>query len=115
MSLTVHSSDVIDAYEADDGIELTALVSSDQLMIVRVDIAPGATLRVHDHPHEQAGYVAEGSFTFSGEDTREVSKGDGYYVPPGHEHGVEGHDEHAVAIDCFTPARQEYRELFDHL
>jgi quercetin dioxygenase-like cupin family protein len=63
-SLTVQSADVIDAYEADDGIELTALVSSDQLMAVRVDIAPGATLRIHEHPHEQAGYVAQGSFTF---------------------------------------------------
>ena len=76
-SLTVQSADVIDAYEADDGIELTALVSSDQLMAVRVDIAPGATLRIHEHPHEQAGYVAQGSFTFIGDDTREVSQDDG--------------------------------------
>ncbi|WP_276248905.1 cupin domain-containing protein [Haladaptatus sp. YSMS36] len=115
MALTVQPADVLDAYEADDGIELRPLVSSDDLMVVRVDIAPGATLRIHDHPHEQAGYVAEGAFTFTGDETREVEKGDGYYVPPGHKHGVEGGEEPAVAIDVFTPARASYRELFDHL
>lgn len=115
MALTVQPSKVLEAYEADEGVELRPLVSSDDLMVVRVDIAPGATLRVHEHPHEQAGYVAEGSFTFTGDERREVEKGDGYYVPSGHRHGVEGHEESAVAIDVFTPAREDYRERFDHL
>lgn len=115
MALTIQPYDVLDAYEPDEGIELRPLVSSNQLMVVRVDIAPHATLRVHDHPHEQAGYVASGSFTFTGDDTREVTEGDGYYVPPGHRHGVEGHDEPAVAIDVFTPTREEYRDRFEHL
>ena len=115
MGLTVQPSAVIEAFEPDDGIELRPLVSSDDLMVVRVDIAPRAELRVHDHPHEQAGYVAAGSFTFNGDQERQVEEGDGYYVPPGHRHGVIGHEEPAVAIDVFTPAREEYRERYDHL
>lgn len=115
MALTVQPSEVLEAYVPDEGIELRPLVSSEDLMVVRVDIAPSATLQVHEHPHEQAGYVAEGSFTFTGDETRVVEEGDGYYVPPGHRHGVEGGDDHAVAIDAFTPAREGYRERFDHL
>ena len=115
MGLNVQPSEVIEAFEPDEGIELRPLVSSDELLVVRVDIAPGATLRVHDHPHEQAGYVAEGSFTFVGDETRTVENGDGYYVPPGHAHGVEGGDGPAVAIDVFTPTREDYRERADHL
>lgn len=115
MGLTVQASEILESYVPDEGIELRPLVSSDELMIVRVDIAPGATLRVHEHPHEQAGYVAEGSFTFTGDERREVTQGDGYYVPAGHAHGVEGGDTPAVAIDTFTPAREQYRAKFDHL
>ena len=115
MALTVQPAEVVAAYEPDEGIELRPLVSSDDLMVVRVDVAPGASLRVHDHPHEQAGYVVVGSFTFTGDEEHVVEEGDGYYVPPGHRHGVEGGDEPAVAIDVFTPAREEYRERFDHL
>lgn len=115
MALTVQPWEVIESFEPDEGIELRPLVSSDQLMVVRVDIAPGAELRVHEHLHEQAGYVAAGSFTFNGDEERIVEEGDGYYVPPGHRHGVIGGDEPAVAIDVFTPAREEYRERYDHL
>lgn len=115
MSLTVTPSDVVEAFEPDRGVRLRPLVASDQLMVVRVDIEPGATLTVHDHPHEQAGYVAEGGFTFVGDDVREVERGDGYYVPPNEAHGVEGGDAHSVAIDVFTPARESYRERAPHL
>lgn len=111
MELTVQSSEVLEAYEPDEGIGLGPPVSGEELMVVRVDIAPGATLRIHDHPHEQPGYVVDGPSTFTGEDRREVGAGDGYYVPSGHGHSVEGHDEPAVAIDAFAPAREDYYEL----
>ncbi len=77
-------------------------------MAVRVEMAQGSTVPLHSHPHEQIGFVASGKlrFTVAGE-TRILEPGDGYAIPATALHAVEAHED-SVAIDIFTPVREEY-------
>ncbi|HMS57668.1 MAG TPA: cupin domain-containing protein [Tepidiformaceae bacterium] len=71
---------------------------------------PGSHVPAHTHPHEQTGYLASGRFRFRLGDTwMELSAGDSWCVPGGVEHEVEV-IEASIAIDVFSPVREEYRD-----
>ncbi|MBK6662879.1 MAG: cupin domain-containing protein [Thermoflexaceae bacterium] len=71
---------------------------------------PGSHVPAHTHPHEQTGYLASGCFRFRLGDTwMELSAGDSWCVPGGVEHEVEV-IEASIAIDVFSPVREEYRD-----
>ncbi|MFQ5846285.1 MAG: cupin domain-containing protein [Candidatus Methylomirabilales bacterium] len=82
----------------------------DKLMLSRVILEPGATVPMHSHPHEQAGIVLEGEFDFTiGTETRRVKAGDVYFIPGGVTHGCLACTGRAIALDIFTPPREEYK------
>ena len=73
-------------------------------------MAKGSSVPAHTHPHEQIGYLASGRFRFRlGDSWRELSAGDSWCVPGGIEHEVEVLED-TVAIDVFSPPREEYRD-----
>lgn len=75
----------------------------------RFEIEPGATVPEHSHPHEQTGYLREGTVTFvSGGEETVVEAGDSFTVPGGESHSVTN-DGDAVArgIDVFSPPRED--------
>ena len=73
-------------------------------------MAKGSHVPAHTHPHEQIGYLASGRFRFRLGDTwRELAAGDSWCVPGGIEHEVEVLED-CVAIDVFSPVRDEYRD-----
>jgi quercetin dioxygenase-like cupin family protein len=75
-----------------------------------VDLAPGALLPLHSHPHEQLGVIVEGTlFLIVGEVEHRVGAGEGYAIPGGVEHAGRGGPEGARAIDVFIPPREDYR------
>ena len=79
-------------------------------MTVKITIAKGAEVPMHSHPHEQVGFIAQGTFRFTiGDETRDLGPGDGYAVPPNVPHGGTGL-EVSVAVDTFAPPREEYRD-----
>ena len=61
----------------------------EQMLVSLVDLAAGAIVPSHSHPHEQFGMLLRGELqmTIAGE-TRTVQAGDLYIVPGGVEHGV---------------------------
>ena len=61
----------------------------ERIMMGLIDIAPGAEIPDHTHPHEQCGRVLSGAFklTIDGE-TRLVREGDHYVIPPGVPHSA---------------------------
>ena len=83
----------------------------ERIMMGLIDIAPGAEIPDHTHPHEQCGRVLSGAFnlTIDGE-TRLVREGDHYVIPPGVPHSATGTASASLALDIWSPIREDYLE-----
>ena len=82
----------------------------EKVMMSLVETAPGAVVPNHSHPHEQAGLMLQGEFDLTiGGETRRMRPGDAYVIPGGVEHSVLGSDGWALALDIFSPPREEYQ------
>ena len=90
------------------GVTRRTLNNGDRTTLIEVTIEQGAEVPVHSHPHEQIGYVVRGRLLFEiGDEKRELAAGDGYLVPGDVPHRVTAL-EPSVAIDIFSPPREEY-------
>ncbi len=82
----------------------------DKIMMSMVEIAPNAVVPMHSHPNEQAGVVMQGEFEFTiGGVARMMRQGDAYIIPGGVEHMVKGSDGWSMALDIFSPPREDYK------
>ncbi|WP_411966939.1 cupin domain-containing protein [Haloferax sp. YSSS75] len=103
------SIDDVEPAEAADDVYLALLAGGDEMNVQHFRIEPGASVPVHDHPHEQVGYIVAGELTFVvGDDGEEivVGPGDSYSLAGGESHGAENRgDETVVGIDVFSPPR----------
>lgn len=90
------------------GIWRKIMSYNEAIMLVKVKFEKGAIGVIHQHPHLQMSYIAEGEFEVSmGHEKRVLRAGDVYFAPSGLEHGVVC--THAgILIDVFTPARQDF-------
>jgi quercetin dioxygenase-like cupin family protein len=91
------------------GVVRRTLTEGERMMLVEVTLAQGAVVPPHTHPHEQIGYLASGRLLFEvGDERRELAAGDSWLVPSNVSHQVTAL-EPSVAIDVFSPPREEYR------
>lgn len=96
------------------GVTRRTLAFGEKMLIAEVTLKQGAKIPPHAHHHEQVGYIAKGrmriTFGEAGSDqkTVEASTGDGYSVPGDFTHSVEAVQD-TVAIDIFSPVREEYK------
>jgi len=91
------------------GVTRRTLSTSERMMLIDVVLEKGAVVPFHSHPHEQIGYLASGRVLFEmGDERRELAAGDSWLVPPNVPHQVTAL-EPSVAIDVFSPPREEYR------
>ncbi len=111
------SQDPFRAYESARAVEMLPGVKRNMLscgqsgMVVRIDLAKGAQVPMHTHPHEQTGFLLSGRATLKiGEKAVELKPNDGYSIPGGIEHGVVDCAEDSVFVDVFSPPREEYRQ-----
>ena len=82
----------------------------DKMTLSLVEIAANSIVPMHSHPHEQAGVVLEGMLEFTiGGEVRTYGAGEMYIIPGNVEHQVISGDEPAVALDIFSPVREEYQ------
>ena len=86
------------------------IAPGEKMMLSLVTLAPDAVVPTHSHPHEQMGMLVSGTmeFTIAGE-TRVFSGNEMYFVPGGVPHAAKGGPGGAVALDAFSPPREEYR------
>ena len=86
------------------------ITSGEKMMLSLVTLAPGAVVPTHSHPQEQMGMMVSGTmeFTIEGE-TRVLSGNEMYFVPGGAPHAAKAGPGGAVALDAFSPPREEYR------
>jgi quercetin dioxygenase-like cupin family protein len=91
------------------GVVRRTLSEGERMMLIEVTLDQGAVVPLHTHPHEQIGYLASGRLLWElGDERRELSAGDSWLVPPNVPHQVTAL-EPSVAIDVFSPPREEYR------
>jgi quercetin dioxygenase-like cupin family protein len=86
------------------------IASGEKLMLSLVTLEPNAVVPTHSHPHEQMGLLVSGTmeFTIAGE-TRILSGNGMYLVPGGVPHSAKGGPDGALALDAFSPPREDYR------
>ncbi len=86
-----------------------AVAGGDRAQMSFVTLTPGSQVPMHDHPHEQLGVVLEGEFVMViGEESRTIKTGDKYVIPGGVRHGVTEVRVKSVALDIFSPPREDY-------
>ncbi len=108
MQITVYI-DQIEPTITLEGAERRVLAFGGNLMAVEFRFNAGIHAKMHQHPHEQIGYVVEGELDFlrDGHEPVRLYQGDSYYVPPNTLHGVIIHQK-TVLLDCFTPLREDF-------
>jgi len=83
----------------------------DNVMLSLVDVEPNTVMDEHHHPHEQAGIMLQGEFDMTiGGETRRLRPGDGYMIPGGVPHSLRSFEGWALALDIFSPPRDEYKK-----
>ncbi|GIX06085.1 MAG: cupin [Candidatus Poribacteria bacterium] len=98
----------IEPFEQFQGVHLQ-IVSGERVMLSFVRFDPDGVVPEHSHPHEQMGTVLEGAFelVIAGE-RRTVQVGDAYWIPGGVPHSARALGRPALALDIFSPPREEY-------
>ena len=90
------------------GIKMKAMVYGEKTLMSEFFLKGGSVLPTHDHIHEQTGYLVSGKIVMTiGEETFEVEPGDSWSIPGGVAHGVEIRED-SIAIEVFSPRREEY-------
>ncbi len=100
------------------------LVSGEKIMLSFVTLQPGSFVPLHQHPHEQMGYLLEGELVFylNAEDeahARVMKPGDIYIAPGGTPHAARVvADKPCLILDIFGPPREDYlakfKEIYGH-
>lgn len=91
------------------GLYRRTMATGERMMVVEIYIEKGTTIPMHQHIHEQAGYVASGKVEFTFADQKHVFlPGDTYAIPGGFDHEAYAHED-TVLVEVFSPPREEFR------
>ena len=91
-----------------DGIGIKTLVFGDKSLLSEFQLAKGSQLPRHSHSYEQTGYLLAGKMRLHiGSEVYEVEPGDSWCVPGQMEHQAEILED-SVAIEIFSPVREDY-------
>jgi len=91
-----------------EGVRRQVLGHDPGLMLVSVQFEQGSTGPVHHHPHRQVSFIVAGRFQVRiGAETRVLSAGDSFIIPPDMPHGVLALEDGAL-VDVFTPPRGDF-------
>lgn len=86
------------------------IAMGEKIMFSLVTLAPDAVVPEHSHPHEQMGMMVSGTMTLTvAGDARTLSGNEIYLIPGGVPHKAVAGPGGAVALDAFSPPREEYR------
>jgi quercetin dioxygenase-like cupin family protein len=94
--------------QALEGIQFKTLVYGEKTLLSEFRLEKGNILPMHEHPHEQTGYLVSGRIILIVGDQRcEAESGDSWSIPGNVQHGAEV-IENSVAVEVFSPVREEY-------
>jgi len=90
------------------GIELKTLVYGERTLMTEFRLKAHSLLVAHAHPHEQTGYLVKGRLRLRiGDEVHEVAPGDAWSIPGNVQHSAEVLED-AIAVEVFSPVREDY-------
>jgi quercetin dioxygenase-like cupin family protein len=90
------------------GIERKTLAYGALTLLTEFRMRRGNTLPRHAHPHEQTGYLVSGHIKLTvGGRTLDARPGDSWSIPGDVQHSAQILED-SVAIEVFSPVRQDY-------
>jgi len=90
------------------GIDFKTLVYGTHTSLHEFKLSGGSIIPKHSHIHEQTGYMISGKIKFILDDEEFLSEpGDSWCIPGNVDHEVHVLED-SVAIEVFSPVRQEY-------
>jgi len=90
---------------------ITAKIAwGEKVMLSLITLGPNSEVPPHSHPHEQIGILMSGTMelTIAGE-TRHLSGNEMYLAPGGVTHSAKAGPGGALAVEAFSPPREEYK------
>lgn len=95
-------------HEVVQGIEKRTLVFGEKTLMTEFRLHKGSTLPSHAHPHEQTGYQVSGRMQLTiGDQTYDTAAGDSWCIPGDTVHSAVCLED-AVALEVFSPLREDY-------
>ena len=90
-----------------EGVEIR-VVPGDKMTLVFFNLAPGAVIPEHSHPHEQIGTILKGSLElYIGKDKKIVKPGQAWVIPSDMPHRGKNLEAPAEIIEVFSPPRED--------
>jgi quercetin dioxygenase-like cupin family protein len=90
------------------------LAAGERLMLSFLELAPGAEIPEHSHPHEQAGLILAGRLRFRiGDEERVAGPGEAFLIPPEMVHWGIVEEGPVKVLDLFSPPREDYLERYN--
>jgi len=90
------------------GIKLKTLVYGERTLFSEFRMEANSILPKHSHLHEQTGYLVKGKIRLTiGQQTFETRPGDSWCIPADTDHSAEIL-ENSLAIEVFSPVREDY-------
>lgn len=109
--MPIYDQNNLEPKEIHPGIKVK-IMHGEKIMMMLVDIAPNANVPTHTHENEQAGRVLSGSFKLIIDDQEyNLKEGDHYLIPSNVPHSAHGTDSSSLALDIFSPPREDYKKL----
>lgn len=109
--MPIYDQNNLEPKEIHPGIKVK-IMHGEKIMMMLVDIAPNANVPTHTHENEQAGRVLSGSFKLIIDDQEyNLKEGDHYLIPSNVPHSAHGADSSSLALDIFSPPREDYKKL----
>ena len=97
------------AKEQSKGIKVRS-VYLENLMMTHMEFEPGSIIPEHRHSNEQITLILEGKIDMTvGKEIKTVVKGDVIVIPANIEHSAKILDEFTVAVDGWSPVRDDYK------
>jgi quercetin dioxygenase-like cupin family protein len=94
--------------EALEGIWRKTLVHGQKTLLCEFKLEKGKVLPRHKHPYEQTGYLVAGHILLMiGDERFDAVQGDSWCIPGDVEHSAEIVED-SVAVEVFSPVREDY-------
>jgi quercetin dioxygenase-like cupin family protein len=84
------------------------LVAGQKVMLVEITLAKGAAVGEHSHPHEQVSHILSGALEFTVNGEKQVVSSGEVLVLPSHVPHAAVALEDTVALDVFSPPREDF-------
>jgi quercetin dioxygenase-like cupin family protein len=105
--------DAVPKFEVLPGVRIRAPFGKN-LMLSYLEMDEKAVVPLHSHPHEQGGILLKGKMKLTiGDEVRIVEPGAMFIIPPHTYHRAVAIGGPVVALDIFSPVREDYAGLYN--